>query len=669
MKKNIHFIGAGGVGMAALAFLAKAHGDNVSGCDAYLSPRTRWLESVGIPVATGHEPSHINDADEIIVTPAVSPSNPEYLAAKAREALGLTKVRYRGEMLAEIVSSRESIAVCGSHGKTTTSTFIARLLARLGEKVVWAIGGETGEFPVAGSANCEPDEGVLVVEADESDGTLAFYSASTLVVTNCEYDHPDYFKTFEDYLACYDKARKQAGEVIESESLDLGEYTSREEFSFLSALPLHNRKNARAAMEIALRRGYSAEAIARELAEIVLDLPDRRFQKIWPVKVSDNVSHGTVIVDYAHHPTEMKCAVEMARQITKGRLRVLFQPHRYSRTKALLNDFAPSMTLADEVVLCPTYAAFEEPREGGGIADLYSACRKTLAGRVYLARSCAEAWRHAYLESAEGDVTLLLGAGDIIKLVPQVVKDCEKDKGATEKTPLSKFSFFKTGGVSVGGGDAVVVGCGSNLWISDLTSDTVFKRIDAPETAALRPEGKCVVSAGTLGRVLSIPWMAGIPGTVGGWVKMNAGAFGHSISEKIIRVKVDGRWMSKSDCDFSYRHSGIAGVIEEVEFENLGVANESAEDYLNRRKRFPPRTCGSVFKNPPGDFAGRLLEEAGVKSLRVGGAYVWEEHANVIVAGECSTSSDILALAGLMRDKVRYRFGVELEPEIAGLSF
>jgi UDP-N-acetylmuramate dehydrogenase len=163
--------------------------------------------------------------------------------------------------------------------------------------------------------------------------------------------------------------------------------------------------------------------------------------------------------------------------------------------------------------------------------------------------------------------------------------------------------------------------------------------------------------------------MTGIPGTVGGWVKMNAGAFGHSISEKITRVKVDARWISKDDCAFSYRHSGISGVIEEVEFENLGVDNESAEDYLNRRKRFPPRTCGSVFKNPPGDFAGRLLEEAGAKSLRVGGAYVWEEHANVIVAGESATSSDILALAGLMREKVRYRFGVELEPEIIGLSF
>lgn len=668
-KKNIHFIGAGGVGMAALAFLAKARGDAVSGCDAYSSPRTRWLESVGVPVATGHEPSHVNDADEIIVTPAVSASNPEYLAAKAREALGLARVRYRGEMLAEIVSARESIAVCGSHGKTTTSTFIARLLARLGEKVVWAIGGETGDFPVAGSANCRPDEGVLVVEADESDGTLALYGASTLVVTNCEYDHPDHFKTFEDYLACYDKARSRAGEVIESESLDLDEFTSREEFAFLLTLPLHNRKNARAAIEIALRRGYSVDAIAEKLSEIVCDLPDRRFQKIWPVKETDNVSNGTVIVDYAHHPTEMKCAVEMARQITKGRLRVLFQPHRYSRTKALLNDFAPAMALADEIVLCPTYAAFEEPREGGDIADLYLACRKTLALRVCLARSCAEAWRHAYLESAEGDVTLLLGAGDIIKLVPRVIEDCENEKCAAEKKDVSGFSFFKTGGVSVGGGDELVVGCGSNLWISDLTCDTVYKRIDSSQNTAISPVGKCAVSAGTLGKALSIPWMTGIPGTVGGWVKMNAGAFGHSISEKITRVKVDGQWISKDECAFGYRHSGISGVIEEVEFENLGVDNESAEDYLNRRKRFPPRTCGSVFKNPPGDFAGRLLEEAGAKSLHVGGAYVWEEHANVIVAGENATSSDILALAGLMREKVRYRFGIELKPEIAGLSF
>lgn len=667
-RKNVHFIGAGGVGMAALAFLAKARGDAVSGCDAYASSRTRWLGANGIPVAIGHKPSHVDDADEIIVTPAVSPANSEYLAAKAREALGLARVRYRGEVLAEIVSGRESIAVCGSHGKTTTSTFIARLLAALGEKVVWAIGGETGDFPVAGSANCEPGEGVLVVEADESDGTLALYRAATLVVTNCEYDHPDHFKTFEDYLACYEKAKSRAGEVIEAEELDLDSFVSREEFSFLLALPLHNRKNARVAIEIALRRGYGAEAIARELSGIVCDLPDRRFQRIWPVKESDNISNGEVIVDYAHHPTEMKCAVEMARRITKGRLRVLFQPHRYSRTKALLDDFAPSMALADEIVLCPTYAAFEEPREGGDIADLYLSCRETLSGRVYLARSCAEAWRHAYLESAQGDVTLLLGAGDIIKLVPRAVDDCAMTKSAGERKDLSKFSFFRTGGVSVGGGETFVAGSGSNLWISDLTCDTEFRRLEASSGKIAVSEDSFTVSAGVLGASLSIPWMAGIPGTVGGWVKMNAGAFGHSISEVVRRVKVDGVWIERDGCRFGYRHSDILGTIEEVEFESVEF-DGSTEDYLCRRKKFPPRTCGSVFKNPPGDFAGRLLEEAGAKSLRAGGAYVWCEHANVIVAGEGSTSSDILALARLMRERVRYRFGIELEPEIVGLSF
>lgn len=654
--------------MAALAFLAKARGDTVTGCDAYSSPRTRWLASLGIPVAEGHDPSHVEDADEVIVTPAVSPTNPEYVAALKRAAEGSASVRYRGEMLAEIVSSRESIAVCGSHGKTTTSTFIARLLAALGEKTVWAIGGETGEFPVAGSANCAPGEGVLVVEADESDGTLALYSASTLVVTNCEYDHPDHFKSFEDYLACYAKARSQAGEVIEAESLDLSICLTDGRFAFLNSLPLHNRKNARTAIEVASRRGYGLDDIARELAGIVRDLPDRRFQRVWPREDGALSPSGTVIVDYAHHPTEMKCAIAMARELTRGTLRVLFQPHRYSRTRALLADFAPALAAADEIVLCPTYAAFEEPVEGGDIADLYASCRDTLSGRIYLARDCAEAWRHAYLESSEGDVTLLLGAGDIIKLVPRVIEDCARARYGIKSVDLSSLSFYRTGGKTSGGGKKRVIGMGSNTWISDLATDEEYIRLPAEAVRSETPGGGFVVPAGMRGAELAVPWMAGIPGTVGGWVKMNAGAFGHSISELVRRVKVDGVWSAKELCGFGYRRSDIDGIIEEVEFDRFDF-DETTADYLSRRKAFPPRTCGSVFKNPPGDFAGRLLEEAGAKSLRVGGAYVWSDHANVIVAGEGATSSDILALARLMRESVRYRFGVELEPEVRGLVF
>ena len=162
--------------------------------------------------------------------------------------------------------------------------------------------------------------------------------------------------------------------------------------------------------------------------------------------------------------------------------------------------------------------------------------------------------------------------------------------------------------------------------------------------------------------------MAGIPGTIGGWIKMNAGAFGHSISEVIAKVKVDGEWRSAAECGFAYRHSDIAGEIQDVMLKPLRPQGD-AKDFLARRKKFPAGTFGSFFKNPPGDYAGRLLEEAGAKELRVGGAYVWEEHANVIVRGPLATPSDVLALARLMRNRVLFRFGIALEAEVCGITF
>jgi UDP-N-acetylmuramate dehydrogenase len=162
--------------------------------------------------------------------------------------------------------------------------------------------------------------------------------------------------------------------------------------------------------------------------------------------------------------------------------------------------------------------------------------------------------------------------------------------------------------------------------------------------------------------------MAGIPGTVGGWLRMNAGAFGHSISEAVEAVLVDGRWLPAAACGFGYRTSSLAGEIRDVRWKTLPPAAETAADCLARRRAFPPGTNGSVFKNPPGDAAGRLLEAAGCKGLRVGGARVWEEHANVIVRGPDATPSDVLALARLMRLRVLFRFGVALEPEVCGLA-
>ena len=681
--RRIHLVGVGGVGMAGLAVLLKARGHDVSGCDLRRTSRTDWLETQGVRVAFGHDPAHVASADEVVVTPAVRTDNAERAAAEGR-------VRLRGDVLADLVSeTADSIAVCGSHGKTTTATWIARLLLALGEDVSWAIGGETGDFPVAGVGNGERGlgngergTGVLVVEADESDGTLAHYRAGTLVVTNCEYDHPDHFKTRADYLACFDAAKRNACAVVD----DPGALEPLAATLRLDALDLapHNRRNALMTAEVARRRGHSLSAIAAALPAVVARLPDRRFQRVAP----------GVYTDYAHHPTEMACAVAMARTVCRCTLRVLFQPHRYSRTKALLADFPAAFAEADEVVLCPTYAAFEEPVEGGASADLYAACRDwesshTEARRhgerkLFLARSCAEAWEHARNAMCDGDVTLLLGAGDIINLVPRVKADLS-DLGRTGQSP----SLPKTGSPYTGSPDGegralsrpnsfvgtngtrrpprrrVWIGAGTNTWKSDLNLSVEYVKTQGPAGAP----GAALVAA----HPALLPWMAGIPGTVGGWIKMNAGAFGHSISEALEAVKVDGAWIKAEDCGFGYRTSAIKGEIQDFRLkkrdqrDKKDLSDASTADFLSRRRTFPPGTFGSFFKNPPGDFAGRLLEAVGAKGLRVGGAYVWEEHANVIVRGAGATASDVLALAQILAARVRLRLGVALEPEVCGV--
>ena len=281
----------------------------------------------------------------------------------------------------------------------------------------------------------------------------------------------------------------------------------------------------------------------------------------------------------------------------------------------------------------------------------------------------------------DGDVTLLLGAGDIIRLVPHIQSDlrvsaspCEKLNGTAHKNPSPCFPKRR-----------IWIGQGTNTWKSDLNLSVDYVPTTGPAGA---PGASLVAAHPTL-----LPWMAGIPGTIGGWIKMNAGAFGHSISEVLASVKVDGEWVKAEDCGFGYRTSAITGEIQDFRLKEpadvrdlRGASDVSSPPaacpscpscpssltgpafYLARRRKFPAGTYGSFFKNPPGDYAGRLLEAAGAKELRVGGAYVWAEHANVIVRGVGATASDVLALAQLMAARVRFRFGVTLEPEVCGIG-
>ena len=653
--RKYHLAGIGGVGMAGVAFLLKKAGNDVSGCDLHPSARTRWLEANGIPVAIGHSPSHVTpDIDACVFTPAVPKDNPEFAAAKSAKC-GAT---FRGEILAAIFNAADGIAVCGTHGKTTTATFIAKLLIALGDSPSWCIGGETGEFPVAGVGT-----GPFVIEADESDGTLALYRAKTLVVTSLDYDHPDHFKTYADYLACYRKAMNAAKDVIETSKLTADDWPEIRPL----VLGEHNVRNARTAVEVALRRGHSREAILAALPEALAALPDRRFEHICP----------GVITDYAHHPAEIACALSMAHALKPKRLRVMFQPHRYSRTKTLLDDFPPAFASADETVLVPVYPAFEKPIPGGDIADLYLAFRNAGQRNLLLARSAEEAWRHLYLTLEPDDLIVVLGAGDLINLVPQIKADMSRTDTFShlQPTPLAPFSFFRTGGVTFGqllhthpqhsaiNTQPIIIGMGSNTWFSDCATDCDIVTAPPGSNAALP-------GASLLADHPELAFMAGIPGTIGGWAKMNAGAFGDCFGNHIDYVIADGRRIPAAECGFSYRTSSIPGLITEVALKAppLNIQHSTCNAYLARRKKFPPRTCGSVFKNPSPEMpAGKLLDEVGAKSLRVGGAYVWGEHANVIVAGEGCTSSDILALARIMAARVRDRFGISLKPEIRGL--
>ena len=655
--------------MAGVAFLLKRRGANVTGCDSHVSPRTRWLEDAGIPVAAGHDPAHLTGIDGVVVTPAVPQSEPELKAARAAGV----RVRRRGEVLAELVNAADGIAVCGTHGKTTTAVFTAKLLHLLGDDPGWCIGGECGAWPVAAAGT-----GPLVVEADESDGTLALYHAKTLVVTCVDYDHPEHFKSLADYRACFAQAEAQAADVIHAWELDAGEWPELRRL----VCGRHNVTNARAAIEVALRRGHARDAIAAVLPQALAELPDRRFQRIWPA-VGTECDAVKIVTDYAHHPAELACAVGMAAELHPKRLRVLFQPHRYSRTKALKDEFPAAFAAADEVTLIPVYPAFERPIAGGDTADLYASFRRRQQydglwpQGLRLARSPEEAWRHVFLTMETGDLILLAGAGDIINLVPSIRADMAGHSPDLRRqgVDLAALSFYRTGGISVGGGRPMVVGMGSNTWFSDCATDCEI--VHAPNG---EPGGRTVPAGMPGARLLAgRPWlsfMAGIPGTVGGWTRMNAGAFGDSFGNHVESVTVEsadgGRSeMPAAECGFAYRSSTIEGLIVAVTLkeEMSAAGTPGVDDFLARRRRFPPRTCGSVFKNPAdGEPAGRLLEAVGAKEMRVGGAYVWQEHANVIVAGDGATSSDILALARLMAAAVRDRFGITLEPEVRGLE-
>ena len=398
--RRIHMIGIGGIGMAGLALLLKERGHYVTGCDEQENRQTVWLREKGIPVLIGHDRSHLKDAEWIIRTTAVPDEHPEVANATVL-------VSRRGEVLPALLRDRITIAVSGTHGKTTTTSMIAQILG-----CGYCIGGE-----VPGFDGVAKDGGIMVVEADESDGTVANYHPDIAVITNIEYDHMEHHASVEAFEACFKTfiANTKQKIVYCAEDPTAARLCAGNpkavpyRFAPLKvSLPgRHNQLNACAAMEVAGQWKSEAE-ILQVLGKI--KPVRRRFERIFE-------GEYTIISDYAHHPTEIRTLVQTTLETLKPkRLLGVFQPHRYTRTKALMADFPPAFRGLDKLWLLPVYAASEKPLAGGTTDDLFRNFPQSGKLDVKNVLSLDGAWHDIQRELRPGDVLLIIGAGDIEQL-------------------------------------------------------------------------------------------------------------------------------------------------------------------------------------------------------------------------------------------------------------
>jgi UDP-N-acetylmuramate--alanine ligase len=401
-SRRIHMIGIGGIGMAGLALLLKERGHRVTGCDEQENRQTVWLREKGISVLIGHDRSHLEGAEWIIRTTAVPDDHPEVANASV-------PVSRRGEVLPALLRDRFTIAVSGTHGKTTTTSMIAQILG-----CGYCIGGE-----VPGFDGVAKDGEVMVVEADESDGTIVNYHPDIAVITNIEYDHMEHHASVEAFEACFKTfitntkqkivycaedpaaARLCAGN---SKAVSYGVAGG----GWRVALPgRHNRLNAMAAIEVS--RQWKAEAEICQALEKVKPVR-RRFEKVFQ-------GECTIISDYAHHPTEIRTLIQTVLETLKPkRLLGVFQPHRYTRTKALMADFPPAFQGLDKLWLLPVYAASEKPLAGGTTEDLMSRFPGDWQNRIKFFKTLEKTWQDIQCELHAGDVLLIIGAGDIERM-------------------------------------------------------------------------------------------------------------------------------------------------------------------------------------------------------------------------------------------------------------
>ena len=459
IPQRVHLVGAGGIHMSAIAQILRARGHTVSGSDLHLTPLTERLERLGVNVSRGHDAAHIGDAEMVIYTSAAHEDNPELVEARRR---GLPTLK-RAQMVARLMEGKRSIAVAGSHGKTTTSSLIAFILSQAGRSPTFMLGGEMIGLDTNAMAGEGPD---FVVEADEFDAAFLNYHPDIALVTNVEPDHLDFYGSYERLkdafrqflsqvqpngyiVACREDPALQAilpeaigGDVnppvhVVSYGLDPSAEWRAEDIlskgvdgytfvvkcgeevyaTFETRLPgIHNVSNALGAIAVGSILGLPVETVQRSVAEF--RGVRRRFQHL------GEAAGVTIIDDYAHHPTEVRATLAAARERFPGRRLVcLFQPHTYSRTQYLLDGFRTCFANCDVLLIAETYAAREEPTAGMTAQQLAEEVTEPPARYAGDLEQSAAAVA-AMLEP--GDVFFAIGAGDIEKVGPTVLETLER---------------------------------------------------------------------------------------------------------------------------------------------------------------------------------------------------------------------------------------------------
>lgn len=420
--KNIYFIGIGGIGMSALAQMMQHDGAEVSGSDRETSPVTELLESKGIVVCIPQKAENVPvDANVIVYSDAVSEDNPE--RARALE-LGLPQFSYF-KMLGKVSEGKKTVAVAGTHGKTTTTGMLARILLDAGAEPTAIIGSIVKDFGsnyVAGTSN------IFVVEACEYRDHLLELTPQVLVINNLEWDHTDYFPSLEALLETFKKAIAKVpadGAIVTNPNnpniapllsvakARIIDYTQEPAYS-LRLLGEFNQNNARAAAAAArvVLPSITDEMIASSLADFHGTW--RRFEYKGKTK-----NDADVYDDYAHHPTAVRETLRALRDNLRkatpcGKIFVAFHPHLYSRTRDLLDEFATAFSDADKVFIAPIYAAREV--DDGSISSEILAERIRATGVEATALGSFEAIEKALSEAGGGDTIITMGAGDIYKV-------------------------------------------------------------------------------------------------------------------------------------------------------------------------------------------------------------------------------------------------------------